>query len=407
LKQAEKLTLRECDIEHRRFVRGAARGKLVELLLMESKSQQKRKYQRHKAPKGLFVGWKSAGKRTVSRAETIGMGGLFLHTPDPPTEGSVIELLFDLKAGEVRARAIVRHRLPGEGMGVQFVQMQSADRARLNQFLLQCAAASPFAESGARRSVGATPQSGRKMPPKNDASIEFERELNKLLELARRGTHYQLFGVAPDASGKDIRTNFYRLARQFHPDYHMGKPEWMPALKELIGLATSAYKTLVDEEKRSQYDAHLSTSGAFQLHRTKTAAQETVEQCFSQANECLRAENFVGSIVWLRKCVEMSPDEARYHALLARSLSTVSQYRQEAIREFERAIELNPWDTLAYMQFGELYESMQLISRARSLYSKVLEINPVHLQARERLAGLGGERREKAATFSGAFRKQS
>src|ERR1700733_3530964 len=117
---------------------------------MESKSQQKRKYQRHKAPKGLFVGWKSAGKRTVSRAEKIGMGGLFLRTPDPPTEGSVIELLFDLKAGEVRARAIVRHRLPGEGMGVQFVQMQSADRARLNQFLLQCSGGDPFAARGTR-----------------------------------------------------------------------------------------------------------------------------------------------------------------------------------------------------------------------------------------------------------------
>ena len=84
----------------------------------------------------------------------------------------------------------------------------------------------------------------------------------------------------------------------------------------------------------------------------------------------------------------------------------MSQYRQEAIQEFERAIELNPWDTVAYMQFGELYESMQLISRARSLYSKVLDINPVHLQATERLAALGGERAEKASTFSGAFRKQ-
>jgi tetratricopeptide (TPR) repeat protein len=317
----------------------------------------------------------------------------------------VIELLFDLKAGEVRARAIVRHRLAGEGMGVQFVQMQSADRARLNQFLLQCSAGNPLGEGTARR-VTATPPSGRKVSPNNDASVQFERELNRLLEVARRGTHYQLFGVAADASGKEIRTNFYRLARQFHPDYHMANQEWMPALKELIGLATLAYKTLLDEGKRAQYDAHLSTSGAFHLHRVKTAAQETVEQCFSHATECLRAGNFVGSIVWLRKCVDMSPDEARYHAMLARSLSAVSQYRQEAIREFERAIELNPWDTVAYMQFGELYESMQLISRARSLYSKVLEINPVHPQATERLAALNGERGEKPSTFSGTFHRQ-
>ena len=146
---------------------------------------------------------------------------------------------------------------------------------------------------------------------------------------------------------------FTGLPGSFIPDYHMGNPEWMPALKELIGLATSAYKTLFDEGKRAQYDAHLSTSGAFHLHRVKTAAQETIQQCFSHANECLRAGNFVGSIVWLRKCVDMSPDEARYHALLARSLSAVSQYRQEAIQEFERAIELSPWDTAAYMQFAE------------------------------------------------------
>jgi tetratricopeptide (TPR) repeat protein len=372
---------------------------------MESKSQQKRKYQRHKAPRGLCVGWKTAGKRTVSRAETIGMGGIFLRTSDPPAEGSIIELLFDLKAGEVRARGIVRHRLTGEGMGVQFVQMQSADRARLNQFLAQCSGGNPVPEGAARRDV-ATPPGGRKAPAKSDAEAVFEKDLNRLLEVARRGTHYQLLGVAADASGKEIRTNFYRLARQFHPDYHMGSPERMPALKELIGIATSAYKTLLDEEKRTQYDAHLSTSGAFHLHRVKTAAQETVEQCFSRANECLRAGNFVGSIVWLRKCVDMSPDEARFHSLLGRSLSTVSQYRQEAVQEFERAIELNPWDTGTYMQFAELYESMQLISRARSLYSKVLDINPLHLQATERLAALGGERAEEPSVSSGTFRKQ-
>lgn len=67
------------------------------------------------------------------------MGGLFLHTRDPLPLGAVLELLFDLKNGEVRARAIVRDSIPGKGMGIQFVQMQSADRARLNQFLSQYA----------------------------------------------------------------------------------------------------------------------------------------------------------------------------------------------------------------------------------------------------------------------------
>jgi len=89
----------------------------------------------------MSVGWKSASHRGVSRAEVIGMGGLFLYTLSPLPLGTVIELLFDLKAGEVRARAVVRDSQPGKGMGVQFVQMQPSDRARLSQFLSQYASA--------------------------------------------------------------------------------------------------------------------------------------------------------------------------------------------------------------------------------------------------------------------------
>jgi hypothetical protein len=43
-------------------------------------------------------------------------------------------------------------------------------------------------------------------------------------------------------------------------------------------------------------------------------------------------------------------------------------------------------NTAVFVQFAELYEEMQLPSRARPLYSKILEINPLHAQARERLA---------------------
>lgn len=71
----------------------------------------------------------------------VGMGGLFLHTQNPPPVGSIVELYFDVKNAEVRAQAVVRDSIPGKGMGVQFVKMEPTDRARLAQFLLQCAPA--------------------------------------------------------------------------------------------------------------------------------------------------------------------------------------------------------------------------------------------------------------------------
>ena len=93
----------------------------------------------------MFVGWEAGGHREVSRAETVGLGGLYLHTPNPLPLGTMIQLLFDLKSGEVRARASVRYSSSGKGMGVQIVQMEPGDRARLHQFLLNYA--TPTAES--------------------------------------------------------------------------------------------------------------------------------------------------------------------------------------------------------------------------------------------------------------------
>lgn len=337
----------------------------------------------------MYVGWKAAGQRLVSRAETVGMGGLFLHTPDPLPMGSLLELLFDLKTGEVRARAIVRNSHPGKGMGVQFVQMQPADRARLNQFLLKYAAAEaeslPLSSSQtAKTSRTALDKTSEKAPETN----QFERELGERLELARKGTYYQLLEIVPDSSTKQIKQSFYSLARKFHPDYHMSRTELTPQLKELMGAVTTAYKVLADENRKAAYDAQLASSGTYSLRRAKTASQENLEECFVRASEYLRGNNFVGSVVWLRKCVEMAPEEAKYRALLARSLGTIPQYRNEAIQQFERAIELDPWNTTVLVQFAELYEEMQLPSRALPLYSKVLEINPLHGKARERFVEL-------------------
>jgi tetratricopeptide (TPR) repeat protein len=98
-----------------------------------------------------------------------------------------------------------------------------------------------------------------------------------------------------------------------------------------------------------------------------------------------------------------------YHALLARSLGTVAQYRKEAIEHFETAIELDPWNLRVYSQFAELCEEMQLPARARGLYSKILEIDPEHAKSLEKLAQFNsGEKGAKSSSvISRMFDKRS
>ncbi len=100
-----------------------------------TKSEKDRRYGRVKLPKGMFVAWQGAGVRVVSRVVTVGLGGLFISTPDPPPVGEIVKLFFEVPSGEVRARAVVRDSQPGRGMGIEFTAMDSDGRARLNRLL--------------------------------------------------------------------------------------------------------------------------------------------------------------------------------------------------------------------------------------------------------------------------------
>lgn len=90
-----------------------------------------RRYQRVGLSKGPWVAWQGLGGRTVSRASTLGLGGLFIEVPEPAEIGTGLKIVFNVPAGEVRARAMVRNSEPGRGMGVEFVFMGTAHRARL------------------------------------------------------------------------------------------------------------------------------------------------------------------------------------------------------------------------------------------------------------------------------------
>jgi tetratricopeptide (TPR) repeat protein len=237
--------------------------------------------------------------------------------------------------------------------------------------------------------VAAAPEP-RSPAPADDSpdSKKFEGEIHALLNLAAKATYYELLGVTAASPPELVKENFHRLARKFHPDRHMGHSEWLGLLQDLMGRLTIAYKTIVDAETRAAYDKQIAAAGAFTLGLEKTETQETVDECLTRAKQALRARNFAGSLLWLRKCVEIAPDVAKHHAMLARSLAAIPQYRQDAVRHFSLAIELDQWNTSTYFQFGELYEVMRLPWRAVPLYRRILEIDPQHTKAIERLAAL-------------------
>jgi hypothetical protein len=78
------------------------------------------------------VAWHGGDLQLFSRVRTIGMGGLFISTPNPAPVGTKVRLAFEVPGGNVHPEAIVRNVAPGRGMGVEFTRLELKE-----QFLLQ------------------------------------------------------------------------------------------------------------------------------------------------------------------------------------------------------------------------------------------------------------------------------
>jgi PilZ domain len=96
---------------------------------------EKRKRPRIVLPRGMSITWRGRGESIVSRVQTISAGGLSIEALQPPPNGELLRVSFEVPAGEVSAQAIVRHSRDGRGMGVEFVAMSDEDRARLDHLL--------------------------------------------------------------------------------------------------------------------------------------------------------------------------------------------------------------------------------------------------------------------------------
>jgi hypothetical protein len=103
--------------------------------MTETATGQKRQYPRISLPNGMFVAWHGGDLQLFSRVHTIGMGGLFVSTPNPPPLGTKLMLAFEVPGGNVRAEAIVRNVVPGQGMGVEFTRMDLKDKILLQKLL--------------------------------------------------------------------------------------------------------------------------------------------------------------------------------------------------------------------------------------------------------------------------------
>lgn len=81
--------------------------------------------------------WKCQGRDDLSPVRNISMGGLFIETREAQPSGTLTRLDFLVAEGQIRADAMVRHALPGAGLGLKFTALAERDRPKLAALIIR------------------------------------------------------------------------------------------------------------------------------------------------------------------------------------------------------------------------------------------------------------------------------
>ena len=83
---------------------------------------------RIETPPGIWVYWLCDGRADLSPVQNLSLGGVFLNTPTTRPIDSRAEIHFCDHEGQIRTEGIVRHVLPGRGLGLRFTAIKETDR---------------------------------------------------------------------------------------------------------------------------------------------------------------------------------------------------------------------------------------------------------------------------------------
>ena|SRR5579864_6110996 len=98
-------------------------------------SSPERQYKRYSHPPELVVTCDGMQGSIPLTGPSIGVQGMFINTPAALSEGTVLNLTFRLaRIGvKVSVRGEVRYRVPGIGVGVEFVGISDETRLAIEQ----------------------------------------------------------------------------------------------------------------------------------------------------------------------------------------------------------------------------------------------------------------------------------
>lgn len=244
-----------------------------------------------------------------------------------------------------------------------------------------------------RRDAPSQPPTNRR-PVESKQTADVQALITARLELLERGAdHFQLLGVGQEAPPEQIRTAYFGLARQLHPDRlaSLGISDEQRQAQRLFAEVNTAFAVLSDAGRRSDYLNVLRRGGEAAIRKEQAHAEQLAmrilesEEAFRKGEAAMRRDQMTTAVRELERAVELHPDEADYHAALAWARFCSAPDKMQAStttrRALEAAIAKAPRAISARFYLGRVERMLGKDEDALRHFRLVLEREPHHQEA--------------------------
>jgi len=190
----------------------------------------------------------------------------------------------------------------------------------------------------------------------------------------------ELLELRDDKAGPEaVKKNYYRLAKEFHPDryFNITDKSVKEKLAAIFAALTSAYN-LLRSGKQECFD---SIGDAMAPVRADDSLR--AEEQFRRGVEEFKKGNFWGAADNFRWASKMKPDNASYLNYLSLAYSRMPGKLKDAEEALLEAIKLEGLNADLHANLGLLYLKAGMKERAGSSFAKALQIDPGNEKARK------------------------
>lgn len=220
-------------------------------------------------------------------------------------------------------------------------------------------------------------------PPSEEDEIMLEK-VEALYSRIDSLTMLELLEVKRDDDSETIRRNYYRLAKEFHPDRYFSSTD--PSLKikltTIFDAITKAYTVMKDDRKREQYFASLLKP---KQQEGSPASDVRAAEQFREGVADFKKGDFFGAIEKFKWATKLSPKDTNYWSYLSLAYSKVPGRVKEAEEALLTAMKLDPFNAELQSNLGLIYMKAGLKKRAHAAFQKALKIDPRNEKAKKGL----------------------